>query len=87
MAASESILLDEYWHVTGGNFSMLDDLMRKSRKQNVRLLLSEDEEERLLAQVEELSSLLEKLRDYREQKQWESEKALARWEGEGGHYS
>lgn len=87
MTVSKPILLDEHWHVPGGKSSMLDELMRKSRKQDVRLLLSEEEEEYLLAQAKEWSSLLQKLRDYREQKQWESEKALARWEGEGGNYS
>lgn len=87
MTASKPILLDEHWHVPGGKSSMLDELMRKSRKQDVRFLLSEDEEEYLLAQVEGLNSILQRLRDYREQKERETEKALARWEGEGGNYS
>lgn len=87
MTVSKPILLDEHWHVPGGKSSMLDELMRKSRKQDVRFLLSEDEEEHLLAQMEGLNNILQRLRDYREQKERESEKALARWEGEGGNYS
>lgn len=87
MTVSKPILLDEHWHVPGGKSSMLDDLMRKSRKQDVRFLLSEEEEEYLLAQAEGLNSILQRLRDYREQKERETEKALARWEGEGGNYS
>lgn len=87
MAERNWIELDETWHIPGGEPSALGDLARMGRKHDVRFIVTDEEEKRLLAKIEALNDDLRRLRDYREHKEQESAKALARWEGEGGHAS
>lgn len=84
---TKRLMLDEHWHIPDGNSTMMDGLMRMGRKHDARLHLTEAEEERLLAEVKHLDILLARLRDHGEMKERDSEKTLARWEGEGGYCS